>query len=74
MNFYDSKAKLSFALEKLKLRWGETQTDWRDAVSRDFQEQFLDPLEEQVATTMGAIDRLVDVLRGAEQDCKGFQE
>jgi hypothetical protein len=70
MNFFDSKAKLSYALKKLQLHWEQTQTQWRDTVSHDFERSYLEPLGQQVAATVQAIDRLVDVLRRAQQECQ----
>ena len=70
MNFYDSKAKLCYALEKLRLRWQETHDQWHDAVARDFERTYLEPLGDQIAVTVQAVDRLADVLRRAEQECR----
>lgn len=69
MNLYDGRAKLCYALEKLRLRWEETKPDWRDAVSRDFQRDFLEPLEPQVAGTVQAIEKLSEILSRAEKEC-----
>ncbi|MBI2826098.1 MAG: hypothetical protein HYX69_15545 [Planctomycetia bacterium] len=69
MNLYDGKAKLSYAAKKLRLHWQEAQTEWSDAVSRDFEATYLAPLEPQLAATAQALDRLSEVLMRAQQEC-----
>ncbi|MGD9648782.1 MAG: hypothetical protein AB7U73_23930 [Pirellulales bacterium] len=68
-NLYDGKAKLRHAAQKLRLAWEEAQTGWNDAVSRDFERDYLDPLEPRIAAALRAIDQLGEVLTRAEQEC-----
>jgi len=56
------RIKLHSAMKTLKARWETTQTDWNDAVSREFEENTFVPLEQQVAATLRAIDRLAQAI------------
>jgi len=69
MTLFDGKAKLTFAASKLALRWQDALGQWNDAVSRDFEERYLTPLEPKVGGALRAIDRLTEVLTRAEQEC-----
>jgi hypothetical protein len=70
MNLHDHKAKLRFSAQKLKLRWDETQTQWSDAVSRDFELNHIETLEQPLGAALRAIEQLSEILGRAEQDCR----
>jgi hypothetical protein len=53
----------------LQERWAETDRYWRDAVRRQFEEQYWVPLEPAVLGTLIAVDRLAQVLVQARNDC-----
>lgn len=69
MNLHDGKAKLAFAGKKLGLHWDDAHAQWDDAASRDFQRDYLEPLEPLVANTLRAIERLAEILSRAQQEC-----
>ena len=69
MNLNVGWVELNNALKDLRIRWGQTQTDWDDAVSKEFEEHYLLPLEAQVVAAMRAMDRLAPVLTKAQRDC-----
>jgi hypothetical protein len=62
--------KLRNALRTLRVRWEDTQNDWSDPVSRDFEENHLAPIEPRVLATLHAMTTLVQVLSKAQQDCE----
>lgn len=70
MNLFDHRAKLRFAAEKLLLRWDEAQTQWRDAVARDFEREHLAPLDQPLSAALRAIEVLSETLSRAEQECR----
>ena len=70
MMLFDGKAKLSFAARKLAIRWDDATAQWNDAVSRDFAERHLAPLEPKVGGALRAIERLAELLQRAEQECR----
>lgn len=73
-HLYDGKAKLRSAAQKLGLAWEEVQAGWNDSVSRDFERDFIAPLEPRIAAALRAIDQLSEVLTRAEQDCQERDE
>jgi hypothetical protein len=62
-------AKLEAAMEALQLARAEVAPQWDDPVSRDFEKQFLAPLEPKVKRALEAIHHLVETLSRAERDC-----
>ncbi len=62
--------KLHKAWKKLLLRWDATKTDWRDAVSRDFEQKYLEPLGPQIDATLQRMRALNASLTAAQHDCE----
>ncbi|HTU27088.1 MAG TPA: hypothetical protein VMF30_16900 [Pirellulales bacterium] len=62
-------AKLYSAWHKLRLRWEETQTQWHDAVSRDFDENYLARLDPYIRSTQEAMRALAEQASAAQQEC-----
>ena len=60
---------LSNALKTIRLAWEDAQTEWTDAVSRDFESNRWDPLENQTMAVIQALDRLAPILARAARDC-----
>ena len=50
-------------------RWEETRIVWNDSVLAEFAKDHLEPIEPAVLTTLGAIDRLAQVLIRLRQEC-----
>lgn len=61
--------RLLYGLKQLRVAWDEAAAEWKDQVARDFEAEFLAPLEDRLQTTARAIDKLVDVLERAKRDC-----
>ncbi len=69
MNLNTGWTELNNALKTLGECWEETKTHWDDAVRKDFEEHFWDPLELQVKATLRGIERLTPVLLKMQIDC-----
>jgi hypothetical protein len=63
-------AKIATAYKTLRLHWESTKEHWHDDNRRRFEEDYLDPLEPQVAAALEAIGNLSEVMRRAEQECE----
>ncbi|MCI0378953.1 MAG: hypothetical protein L0215_15200 [Gemmataceae bacterium] len=61
--------RLYTAHQSIQERWDEARIRWLDVVREDFVKQYLYSLEPLVNTTLGAIDRLAQVLIRAKQEC-----
>lgn len=64
--------QLREATETLQRGWGLTQEQWKDAASRNFEENHLKPLGGEIASAMAAIQHLADVLAKARRDCEAW--
>jgi hypothetical protein len=62
--------KLSFALKTLRAHWDSTQSEWGDEVRRDFEENYLKPIEQEILLTTNAISNLDQTLIKALQECE----
>jgi len=69
MSLADGRTKLHQAWKQVMVKWQIAQLDWQDAVSRDFEEKQLAPMEPKVISAVQAIDRLAEVLAQARQEC-----
>ena len=62
--------QLQESFKALRLRWEETKLIWEDQVQRQFEDEFLAPLETQVRTTHQAMEHLAQLINAALQDCQ----
>lgn len=62
--------QLQDGLKKLLIKWEETKTVWDDQVRKDFERKFIEPLIDQLKTTMQAQDDLSRMMQACYQDCK----
>jgi hypothetical protein len=61
--------KLNHAMQVLREKWDQSEPAWRDQVRTEFAEEYLEPLESQVAVTLRGIKRLEETLRAARRQC-----
>jgi hypothetical protein len=62
-------AKLEMAMEALQHARASALAQWDDDQSRQFDEQFLAPLETKVRRALDAIHHLAEALSKAEREC-----
>jgi hypothetical protein len=62
-------AKLHKAWKKLRLRWESMKPEWHDAVSREFEEKYLAPLEPHIDATLQQMRALSAAIAAAQHDC-----
>jgi hypothetical protein len=70
MGVYEGRGQLAKALKNLTLRWTEAKGSWDDAVSRQFEENFMIPLEMDMKTAASAMDHMAAVLAQVRRDCE----
>ena len=63
-------AKLNKSVEILQESWADTKEHWDDENSRNFEENYLDPLGPQIKMALDAINRVAEVLQRAERECQ----
>ena len=69
MSLTSAAIDMSNALKSATLAWDEAIAVWNDPVSRDFQANQWEPLNGQVRSVLGAMDRLAPILARAVRDC-----
>lgn len=62
--------KLFNAMKTLRPHWEHIKDIWNDPVRRDFEENFWNPLDAHVGSTLRATDRLDQVLISMFRDCE----
>lgn len=62
--------QLADGLKKMIIKWEETKTVWDDSVRRDFEKKFIEPLIDQVKSTMQAQEDLSRLMQACYRDCK----
>jgi hypothetical protein len=70
MGLHEGRGQLARAIKDLMLRWGETKFAWRDAVSKEFEEEVLAPLEREVRAATSAMSQAAQVVSQIRQDCR----
>jgi hypothetical protein len=64
------QSKLSHSLKSLLEKWDIAQEHWKDRVRQEFEERYLEELQERVRATTGAMERLSEMLSRAEKECR----
>ena len=70
MGVHEGRGQLARAMKDLMIRWGETQLAWKDAVSQEFEEKYLAPLERELRNATSAMDQAAQALNQVRQDCR----
>jgi hypothetical protein len=63
-------AKIATAYKTLRVHWEDTKEHWHDDNRRRFEENFIDPLEPQIASALDAISALAEILNRAQRECE----
>ena len=66
----DGAGQIKTASDRLEEVWSVAKSSWNDSVSRSLEEEHLEPLFQQVRTTLDAIARLNGVLVAACRECE----
>jgi hypothetical protein len=69
VNLNTGWTELNTALKTLREQWEEVKLHWQDAVSQEFEENFCNPLEDQVRATLRGIERLSPALVQMQNEC-----
>ena len=69
MSLSVGRAKLLSALKDLRTRWDRVHMKWDDPVSRQFEKEFLEPLEGKVRAGVSAMENINEIIHQARNDC-----
>jgi len=70
MSVIDSRAKLILATKKLMAEWQQVRETWRDENARQFEQNYMSPLETDIRAALLAMERMGNALESAHHDCK----
>ncbi len=62
-------ANLEMAMASLQAACADASEQWTDQTNRDFQKDYLAPLDPKFRRALDAVHRLAQVLTRAERDC-----
>jgi hypothetical protein len=69
MGVSEGRAQLDKAMKELRLRWLEAHAQWNDAVSKEFEDKYIAPLELDHHSATSAMDHMAILLGQAQRDC-----
>lgn len=69
MSATESRAKLVQAAKKLMADWQQVKEAWRDENCRQFDKNYMSPLESSIRAATLAMERMETMIDGAQQDC-----
>jgi hypothetical protein len=64
------RGRLYGTLKDLRIRWEDVQRGWDDPVSKDFDENLLQPLMAEANAVIRGIDRLTQVMHQMQNECE----
>jgi hypothetical protein len=64
------RGRIYGSLKDLRIRWEDVQRGWDDPVSKDFDENLLQPLIAEANSVIRGIDRLAQVLHQMQSECE----
>jgi hypothetical protein len=71
MGVYESSARMKRAADDMNIIWGETKAVWKDAKSKEFEEEFVIRLAAEInkaETALGNIGPLLNRIRAELKD------
>jgi hypothetical protein len=68
MGVYEGRGQLGKSLKDLLHRWAEVKGSWEDAQSKQFEEKFLDPIQQDLKQAMAAMDHVAVVIQQVRRD------
>jgi hypothetical protein len=69
MSVATARSKLVANLKELLTRWDRVRDHWDDPVSRDFEKEYLAPLDGKVRAGVSAMEHMYELLDRAKRDC-----
>ncbi|MBN1766295.1 MAG: hypothetical protein JW860_13630 [Sedimentisphaerales bacterium] len=70
MSVNEAYAKLNRASKDLFVEWSQTKSLWRDKTCRQFEKQFIEPLERELLKSGQALEQIDAVLQRIQHECR----
>ena len=62
--------KLRDAIKTLKAAWLQADAHWRDTVRDEFEQNYIEPIEQHTHSVIDSIGHLAEVIARAEHECR----
>ena len=69
MGVHEGSGQLAKSLKTLLQKWQEARMGWDDARAKEFEEQYIRPLERDLRTATTAMDQASQALNTVRRDC-----
>lgn len=69
MSIQVSQANLVDAHKQLRTRWLHIRQSWSDDAARQFEKEFIEPLEQRVLAAVRGLDHVAETMAQARRDC-----
>jgi hypothetical protein len=69
MSLSVAKANLMDALKTLRIRLQKAANDWDDDTRKQFEEEFIAPLDAKIQAAAKGLDHVSDLIAAARRDC-----
>ncbi len=70
MGVFEARGQLGKSFKELQQRWGEVRLAWGDAVADQFEKKYLNPVEMDLRSAVGAMEQLSILLQQLRRDCQ----
>ncbi len=64
-----AKANLMDALKQLRTRWALISQQWDDAARRQFEKDYIDPIEAKIRTALKGLDHVSELQDRVRREC-----
>jgi hypothetical protein len=69
MSLNVAKANLIDALKTLRIRWDKAKDSWDDDTRRQFEQDFIAPLESKILAAAKGLDHVSELIAKAQREC-----
>lgn len=70
MSLATSRTNLVSSLKTLQLKWDKVRAVWDDPVAREFEQEFVAPLEGKIRSCVSAMEQMHELLSKVRRDCE----
>jgi hypothetical protein len=64
-----AKANLLDAIKQLRVRWSSISASWDDTARRQFEKDFLDPLDAKIRNAVKGLDHVSELQERVRREC-----
>lgn len=69
MSVAGARMRMDLALKDLQIKWAQVSQSWNDPVSRAFESNYLDALQQGTRLAGAALDKMRESIARAKREC-----